>query len=164
MWQLRRERERKRARVSERASSPLTHEMRARRAACCTCVRACRARVLSHGGEQHATVSRPGVANHHRHYSTLPLRRRYRLSRRAARATSLARGERVSCLYSAVCVRARVYVHARMYMHVCTVLYMRSDTIRHRRCNPLGGLTCLGEILGIERDNLPSLAASIAAY
>lgn len=71
----------------------------------------------------------------------------------------------MSCLYSAVRVRARV-VRARSYVYarICTVLYMRSDTIRHRRCNPLGGLTCLGEILGIERDNLPSLAASIAAY
>lgn len=42
-----------------------------RRACECVRVRACRARVLSHGGEQHAAVSRPGVANHHRR-CTLP--------------------------------------------------------------------------------------------
>lgn len=86
------------------------------------------------------------------------------LSSRRSRGRLL-REARECLVFTARCAYARVlYVHARMYMHVCTVLYMRSDTIRHRRCNPLGGLTCLGEILGIERDNLPSLAASIAAY
>jgi len=45
------------------SSSTQTHETCVR-----AYVRACSARVLSHGGEQHSTVSRPGVANHH--YST----------------------------------------------------------------------------------------------
>lgn len=67
---------------------------RAKRRAC-ECVR-----VLSHGGEQHATVSRPGVANHRRHY-TLPFHRRYRLSRRALLA-QLAPATRESRLFYAL--------------------------------------------------------------
>jgi len=113
---VRRERERERERVHAWTSSS-THETReaangARVSACeCVRVRAYRARVLSHGGEQHAAVSRPGVANHHRRY-TLPFHRRYRLSRRA---TLVSCDERILSLLRYVHARMRCTLHARRH-------------------------------------------------
>ena len=74
-----RERERERRSMREFARRKRDDTRRWRRlharANRCTSLRArvCVPRVLSHGGEQHAAVSRPGVANHSSFYSPRPL-------------------------------------------------------------------------------------------